>query len=94
MARPIPFLRLLPLLLLIAVPQAYADALDDILELLVTTFHEIRGGKTTEGVKVDRASSVMSTAEAVAVGFSSTLYAGFFASGEVTPAKPVNCSAT
>lgn len=51
---------------------------DDVLELLVTTFHEIRSGRTVDGVKVDRASTVMSTAEAVSVGLHSALHASFF----------------
>jgi len=58
---------------------------DDVLELLVTTFHEIREGRTQDGVKVDKASSVMSTAEAVSVGFNSALYAGFFGDRELKP---------
>lgn len=58
---------------------------DDVLELLVTTFHEIRDGRTVDGIKVDRASSVMSTAEAVSVGLHSALYASFFGKGVVTP---------
>lgn len=62
------------------------DALsDDVLELLVSTFHEIRSGRTQDGVKVDQAASVMSTAEAVSVGFNSALYAAFFDSGQVKP---------
>ncbi len=64
---------------------AKAELGDDVLELLVTTFHEIRSGRTAEGVKVDRASSVMSTAEAVSVGFHSALYASFFGEGTVLP---------
>lgn len=40
----------------------------------------------TEGVKLDRASSVMSTAEAVSVGFHSALFASFFGDGAVEPA--------
>jgi len=58
---------------------------DDVLELLVTTFHEIRSGKTLDGVKVDRAKTMMSTAEAVSVGLNASLYAGFFGAGEVEP---------
>ncbi|MCB9679414.1 MAG: AAA family ATPase [Alphaproteobacteria bacterium] len=58
---------------------------DDVLELLVTTFHEIRSGRTTDGVKVDRASTVMSTAEAVSVGLHSALHASFFGAGTVEP---------
>ncbi|MEL6177646.1 MAG: AAA family ATPase [Myxococcota bacterium] len=58
---------------------------DDTLELLVSTFHEIRNGRTVEGVKVDRASSVMSTAGAVGVGLHSVLFAHFFSEGKVKP---------
>ncbi|MBI5513705.1 MAG: AAA family ATPase [Deltaproteobacteria bacterium] len=58
---------------------------DEVLELLVTTFHELRGGKTSDGVKVDRGNGVMSTAEAVSVGFHSALYASFFAESKVEP---------
>jgi MoxR-like ATPase len=58
---------------------------DNVLELLVTTFHEVREGRTADGVKVDRASSVMSTAEAVSVGFNSALYAAFFGQRTVEP---------
>jgi len=66
-------------------PAEQTTLSDDALELLVTTFHEIREGKTTDGVKVDKASSVMSTAEAVSVGFNSSLYASYFDKGEVKP---------
>ena len=59
---------------------------DAVLELLVTTFHEVREGRTSEGVKLEKASSVMSTAEAVSVGYHSALYASFFAKGTVEPA--------
>lgn len=58
---------------------------DDVLELLVTTFHEIRSGRTSEGVQVDRTSSVLSTAEAVSVGYDAALFASFFGSGRVKP---------
>jgi MoxR-like ATPase len=58
---------------------------DEVLELLVTTFHEIREGKTADGVKIDRGSSVMSTAEAVSVGLHSALFASFFGEKKVEP---------
>lgn len=58
---------------------------DEVLELLVTTFHEIRGGRTIDGIKVDQSSSVMSTAEAVSVGVHSALFASFFGQQEVEP---------
>ncbi|MCB9538632.1 MAG: AAA family ATPase [Myxococcales bacterium] len=66
-------------------PAADVTLGDDVLELLVTTFHEVRSGRTADGVKLDRASSVMSTAEAVSVGVNSALHARFFADGAVTP---------
>lgn len=64
---------------------ASSDLSDDTLELLVTTFHEIREGKTQEGIKVEKASTVMSTAEAVSVGFNTALYASFFSESKVAP---------
>ncbi len=70
-------------------PAAEVALPDDVLELLVTTFHEVRRGQTADGVKLDRTSAVMSTAEAVSVGLDSALYAAFFGRGEVTPAHVV-----
>jgi MoxR-like ATPase len=58
---------------------------DEILELLVSTFHEIRNGKSMEGTKLDQPSSPMSTAEAVSVGVNSALFAGFFGDGKLRP---------
>ncbi|MCB9684585.1 MAG: AAA family ATPase [Alphaproteobacteria bacterium] len=58
---------------------------DDVLELLVTTFHELRSGKTVDGVALDRPSTAMSTAEAVAVGQHAALFAAFFGEGAVKP---------
>lgn len=62
-----------------------AELGDDVLELLVTTFHEIRSGRTQEGVPVDRTASVLSTAEAVSVGYDAALHASFFGTGRVEP---------
>jgi MoxR-like ATPase len=53
----------------------------DVVDLLVTTFHDLRSGRTEEGTVVDRPSSVMSTAEAVAVGVSACLDARWFGDG-------------
>ena len=52
-------------------------------ELLVTTFHELRNGKTGEGKALEPLSSVMSTAEAVAVGCAAGLHAYYYSSGQV-----------
>lgn len=51
---------------------------DDVLDLLVTTFHDLRHGRTEEGTVVEKPSSIMSTAEAVAVGHSAALDAAYF----------------
>jgi MoxR-like ATPase len=56
---------------------------EDTLELLVTTFQDLRLGRTEEGATVDKPTTVMSTAEAVAVGFSACLDAHYFGGGEV-----------
>ncbi|GAA0929651.1 AAA family ATPase [Kribbella koreensis] len=56
---------------------------EDVVELLVTAFHDLRDGVTAEGTVVERTSAVMSSAEAVAVGYAATLDAHYFDGGEV-----------
>lgn len=54
-------------------------AVDDaVLEVLVTTFRDLRTGRSTEGWDVERPSTVMSTAEAVSVTTSIALSAAYF----------------
>ncbi len=55
----------------------------DVIDLLVTTFHDLRAGRTQEGMTVERPSTVMSTAEAVSVGVSAGLDACYFGGGRV-----------
>ena len=55
----------------------------DVLDLLVTTFNDLRQGVTAEGVVVETPTAVMSTAEAVAVGFAASLDALYFGDGQV-----------
>ncbi len=55
----------------------------DVIDLLVTTFHDLRAGRTEEGTVIERPSTVMSTAEAVAVGFSAGLDACYLGDGIV-----------
>lgn len=62
----------------------------DATELLVTTFHELRTGKTLGGQAIEKMSSVMSTAEAVEVGFASSLHAYYFGSSDVKPAHIID----
>jgi MoxR-like ATPase len=57
----------------------------DVTEILVTTFHELREGKTLGGKSIESVSTVMSTAEAVAVAFASTAHAHYFGSKKVSP---------
>ena len=58
---------------------------DDATELLVTTFHELRTGKTLGGQALEKMSTVMSTAEAVEVGYASSLHAFYFGASNVKP---------
>jgi MoxR-like ATPase len=55
----------------------------DVLELLVTTFNDLRHGRTEEGTVVEKPSTVMSTAEAVAVSHSAALDAAYFGNGRM-----------
>ena len=57
----------------------------DITELLVTTFHELRTGKTGDGRALDPLSTSLSTAEAVSAGYASGLHAYYYGKGEVEP---------
>ncbi len=54
-----------------------------ILQLLATVFREIRSGKTTDGVAIQKTSTTLSTAEAIAVACDAALHARFFGSGKV-----------
>jgi MoxR-like ATPase len=57
----------------------------DIAELIVTTFQDLRSGKTVEGAQVEPLTTVMSTAEAVGVAFSSMAHAHYYDGGAVRP---------
>lgn len=61
--------------------QAKVD--QDVIDMLVTTFQDLRTGRTAEGTVVDRPSTPMSTAEAVAVAFSAALDACYFGDGRL-----------
>jgi MoxR-like ATPase len=55
----------------------------DVMEILVSTFQDLRSGVAADGTVVERPSTVMSTAEAVAVGFSAGLEAHYFGNGSL-----------
>jgi MoxR-like ATPase len=57
----------------------------DVMELLVSTFHDLREGRAADGTKIEIPSTVMSTAEAVSVSFSSALYAHYYAENRLEP---------
>lgn len=67
--------------------QAPVTCRPDALEVLVTTFHDLREGTTGEGTQVEKPSAVMSTAEAVSVAFSAGLDAYYYGDGELTPSR-------
>jgi MoxR-like ATPase len=57
----------------------------DVVELLVTAFHDLREGVTAEGIQVERPSSIMSTAEAVSVGLAAGLDAFYYGAKVLSP---------
>jgi hypothetical protein len=70
-----------------------AEPRRDVLEVLVTTFRELRTGETARGDSMDRLSAVMSTAEAVSVAHAIGLR-GWFLRGEPGTAEDlVSCLA-
>ncbi len=70
------------------VPEPLAD---DVLEVLVTTFRELRAGLTESGDATDRLSTPMSTAEAVSVAISVGVRAHFLRQDVANPADVVEC---
>jgi MoxR-like ATPase len=58
----------------------------ELTELLVTTFHELRTGKTGDGKALESLNTVMSTAEAVSVGYAAAIHAYYYDAGALTPA--------
>lgn len=63
----------------------------EVLEVLVTTFRELRAGKTDGGQPIERLSSAMSTAEAVSVAHAVGVRAHFLNGSTATPADVVDC---
>jgi MoxR-like ATPase len=59
------------------------DFQPDVVELLVGAFRDLRSGVTSEGTVVEKPAAVMSSAEAVAVGYAACLDAHFFGSDGV-----------
>ena len=58
---------------------------EGITELLVTTFRELREGKTVDGKGIEPLSAVLSTAEAVNTACAAGIHAYYYDSGDVKP---------
>jgi len=65
----------------------------DVLEVLVTTFRELRSGETKDGQAMERLSSVMSTAEAVSTAHAVGVRGFYLRGGAGTAADVVECLA-
>jgi hypothetical protein len=66
---------------------------DPVIEVLVTTFRELRTGEIEDGNAIEKLSSVMSTAEAVSVAHAVGVR-GYFLRGDAgAPADVVECLA-
>src|SRR5215212_3987270 len=59
---------------------------EDVLELLVTTFRELRAGQTADGQAMERLTVPMSTAEAVSVAYAVGIRGHYLGDGRATPA--------
>ena len=55
----------------------------DVLDVLVSAFNDLRQGVTSEGIVVEKPTAVMSSAEAVAVGYAACLDAHYLGDGSV-----------
>ncbi|MEO1616692.1 MAG: AAA family ATPase [Planctomycetota bacterium] len=58
---------------------------DDLTELIVTTFRELRLGKTVDGKGIESLSTVLSTAEAVGTAHAAGIHSYYYGDGEMTP---------
>lgn len=68
---------------LLARARIEVELTPDVVELLVTAFNDLRHGVTAEGAVVDKPAAVMSSAEAVSVGYAACLDAHYLGNGTV-----------
>lgn len=64
--------------------QVEVELQPEVVDLLVTAFQDLRAGTTGEGIVVEKPTAVMSSAEAVSVGFAACLDAHYFGDGTVS----------
>jgi MoxR-like ATPase len=62
---------------------AKAEVEGDVIDVLVTTFMDLRKGRTEEGTVVEKPSTAMSTAEAVSVAYAAALEACYLGDGRL-----------
>jgi MoxR-like ATPase len=65
--------------------EAPVEVARDVIELLVTAFHDLREGVTAEGIQLEKPASVMSTAEAVSVAMTAGLDAYYYGERQLKP---------
>lgn len=65
------------------------DIDNNLVNILATTFKELREGKSIDGQKIDTPTSIMSTAEAVSVYYQSAIDAYYYGDKKITPLKLV-----
>jgi hypothetical protein len=68
---------------LLARANVEVDFDPDVVDLLITAFNDLRNGVTSEGVVIEKPTAVMSSAEAVSVGYAACLDAHYFGDGAV-----------
>jgi MoxR-like ATPase len=74
---------------MLARSKVKTDLPRDVVELLVTAFQELRTGESREGVRLEKPSTALSTAEAVGVAYAAGLHAYYYGDGKVRPADVV-----
>jgi MoxR-like ATPase len=57
----------------------------EVIEVLVTAFHDLREGVTADGVQIEKPTTIMSTAEAVSVALQASLDAYYYGDGVLSP---------
>lgn len=65
--------------------DAPAEVDRSVVALLVTIFHDLREGVTSEGIQLEKPSTVMSTAEAVSVAMAAGLDSYYYGEKRLTP---------
>jgi len=78
---------------LLAGSGVHTEVPEPVLEVLVTAFRELRTGTSSDGQPVERLSTVLSTAEAVAVAHAVGVRAAFLGDGVAHPGDVIDCLA-